>query len=66
MNMSLHARKPTLWPLRNVSYQISLRRLIRAATFRFRGIEVMIPETENPQEAKRFYMGKPDAKADRV
>ena len=35
--------KPTLWTLRNVSTQISLRilhRLIRADTFRLRGIEV--------------------------
>ena len=42
--MSCPARKLTLWPLRNVSTQINLcspRRLI--------------PETENPQEAKSVY-----------
>ena len=41
--MSRPARKPTLWPMRNVSTQISLRsprRLIRADTFRLKGIEV--------------------------
>ena len=41
--MSRPARRPTLWPLRNVSAQISLRnprRLIRADTFRLRGIDV--------------------------
>ena len=41
--MSRSARKRTIWPLHNVSTQISLRisrRLIRADTFRLRGIEV--------------------------
>ena len=41
--MSRPARKPTLWPLRNVSTQISLcnpRRLIRAYTFRRRRVEI--------------------------
>ena len=48
-DMSLPTRKPTLWSLRNLSTQISLRsprRLIRADTFRLRVIDVMIPETE--------------------
>ena len=48
--MSHPARKPTLWPLRNNSTNISLhslRRRIRADTFRLNGIvEVIIPETE--------------------
>ena len=57
--MSRSTRNPTLWTLRNVSTQISMRsprRLIRADTFRLRGKRnrVMIPETENPQEAKRI------------
>ena len=59
---SCPARKPTVWPLRNVSTQIRLRcprRLIRVDTFRLRGDRVMIPETENPQEAKSVYLGKP-------
>ena len=41
--MSRLAGKPTLWSLRNVSNQSSLRsprRLIRADTFRLRGIDV--------------------------
>ena len=55
--MSRSAGKPTLWSLRNVSIQISPHvphRLIRADTLRLRGkrYRVMIPETENPQEAK--------------
>ena len=37
------ARKQTLWPLRNVSIQISLR------------FRVMIPETENPQTLRRVH-----------
>ena len=43
INMSRSTRKPTLWALRNVSDQISMRsprRLIRANTFRRRGKEV--------------------------
>ena len=39
----IKTRKPTLWTMRNVSTQISLRRprrLIRADTFHHRGIEV--------------------------
>ena len=42
-NMSCSTRKPSVWTLRNVSNQISLRsprRQIRADTFRLRGIEV--------------------------
>ena len=41
--MSRPARKPSTWPMRNVSTQTSLRssrKLIRAYTFRLRAIEV--------------------------
>ena len=43
LNESRPARKPTVWPLRNVSTQISLRiprRLVRGDTFRHSGIEL--------------------------
>ena len=60
-NMSRPARKPTLSHLRNVSNQIRPRRLIQADTFCLGGqrYRVMILETENPQEAKSVYLGKP-------
>ena len=62
--MSRVARKPTLWNLRNVSTQISLRslrRLFLAHTFRLWGYRyrVTIPETEKTLEAKSVYPGKP-------
>ena len=58
--MSRPARKPTLWPLRNVSTQIrphSPRKLIRAETFRLGGLGN--DSSENPHEAKRVYPSKP-------
>ena len=39
--------KTTLWPLCDVSIQISLRMLIRADTFRLKGIEVYINQSWN-------------------
>ena len=51
-HISSSVRKAIQWPLRNVSTQI---RLIRADTFRLKGIEVyrvMNPETEKTQKAE--------------
>ena len=49
--MSRPTRHPTLWPLRNVSTHISRlrspRRLIRADTFRLRGIQVWSNDSWN-------------------
>ena len=46
--MSRSTRKPTLWTLRNMVTQISLRHIPSHGD----GGRVMIPETENPQEVK--------------
>ena len=49
-HMNRPARKPTVWHLRNVSTQISLRsprRLICADTFRHRGIELWFLEQKS-------------------
>ena len=61
-NISRSTRKPAVWTLLNVSTKVSLpspRMLIRSDTFRLRGIDyrVMMPETENLQEAKRVCPG---------